>query len=49
MIKQLLIHTAEKASESIFIPDEVCNDVEYEKATVVNEVKSISSVDFFIH
>ena len=40
-----IVDTAEEASGAMMICDEVCNDKEYEKAMVCNEVKSICSVD----
>ena len=42
-----IVDTAEQASTMMIIPDEVCNDEEYNMATVSKEVKSICSVDIY--
>ena len=42
-----VVDTAEEASAPMIVPDEVCDDKEYESATVENDVKSICSVDFY--
>ena len=44
---ETIVDTAEQASKAMIVPDEVCNDEEYEKANSSNEEKSICSVDIY--